>query len=306
MQGVTLVVSKEINLFPFIIRLLKAVGYTNISTTSVCKDGLNTIINQLEPTLMIIETGYYECGAPHMIGILLESFPKLNVAFFSLGFFPPDIAMCCLVNGVKSFLYFCDGEEQFNVGLRIIKNGKSFVSQSVQRKYDKRDILPKKTKELSPRLTEILKYICNGFTTVEIAQKLNIAIKTVEYYKKDLFGIFSVRNEKELVRIALYSGYIKINELDFFNGKYKVKNKYLPENNFMERQKDVLRFICNGYTEDEIIDVILISKRMISTITRKLKSHFNTRNEIELIRVALHLGFIKVDELCFYSRNYEV
>jgi DNA-binding NarL/FixJ family response regulator len=207
---------------------------------------------------------------------------------------------------IKSFLYFCDGEEQFNSGLKIIKNGESFVSQSVQKKYDKRDILPKKTKELSPRLIEILKYVCNGFKAVEISKKLNISIATVEYYKKELFIIFSVRNEKELVRIALYLGYIKIDELDFYNGKYKVKNKYLPENNFMERQKDVLRFICNGYTEDEITEVILISKRMISTITRKLYSHFNTRNEIELIRVALYFGFIKVDELCFYSRNYEV
>jgi DNA-binding CsgD family transcriptional regulator len=79
-----------------------------------------------------------------------------------------------------------------------------------------RDELPPAASEMTGRQIEVMRLLCNGFTSAEIADELSLSKRTVEFHKAQLFNKLGVRNENELIRIALYLGLIKQNELDFY------------------------------------------------------------------------------------------
>jgi len=62
--------------------------------------------------------------------------------------------------------------------------------------------------------------------------------------------------------------------------------------------------LCNGFTSTEIAAELCVSNRTVDFHKKELNNNFGTRNENELIRVALYLKIIKEDELDFYGRNY--
>src|SRR5206468_3223621 len=61
---------------------------------------------------------------------------------------------------------------------------------------------------LSPRQTEVLLMICDGFVSKEIAQMLGISPKTVEFHKANLFEKTGMRSTALLVRYAIRNGLI--------------------------------------------------------------------------------------------------
>lgn len=65
---------------------------------------------------------------------------------------------------------------------------------------------PPKPTGLTARQIAVLKAIGDGFTTKEIATKMNTSTKTVEYHRANLCNIFKVYGSVRLARIAIASG----------------------------------------------------------------------------------------------------
>jgi DNA-binding CsgD family transcriptional regulator len=55
---------------------------------------------------------------------------------------------------------------------------------------------------LTPREKELLKFIADGFTNVEIAEKLFLSVETVNSYRKNLLLKLGARNTAVLVKMA--------------------------------------------------------------------------------------------------------
>jgi DNA-binding CsgD family transcriptional regulator len=75
---------------------------------------------------------------------------------------------------------------------------------------------------LTGRQIEVLRLLCNGFTSLEIADVLHLSNRTVKFHKAELYNNLKIRNENELIRVALYLGFIKIDSLDFYGGSYEL------------------------------------------------------------------------------------
>jgi DNA-binding NarL/FixJ family response regulator len=195
--------------------------------TSQEKDSLNFVINEQKPRLVFIESCFYEAATPYMIGRLLRDFPKLRIVVFSVGEFPDDLAMWFYFHGVKNYINFRDGMCEFKRGIRKILRGEEFRSKKVQRRIDLRDKIPKAAYSFTKRQLEVLILVCNGFTTDEMGEMLHISVRTVENHKTDLYAVFHVRNERELIRVAYYLDLFKKDELCFYGGKWVIAP--LPE-----------------------------------------------------------------------------
>jgi DNA-binding NarL/FixJ family response regulator len=162
-----------------------------------------------------------------MTGRLLRDFPKLRIVAFSVGEFPDDLAMWFYFHGVKNYINFRDGMCEFKRGIRKILRGEEFRSKKVQRRIDLRDKIPKAAYSFTKRQLEVLTLICNGFTTDEMGEMLHISVRTVENHKTDLYAVFHVRNERELIRVAYYMDLFKKDELCFYGGRWVIAP--LPE-----------------------------------------------------------------------------
>ena len=169
---------------------------------------------------MIIGSGFYKCATPYMMSLLHKQYKKLNIVAVSIYDYPADLAMKFILNGINSYVSYFDGSDCFYKGLDYVRNGENYISPSVQERIDIRQELPPPAGELSDRQIEVLRLLCNGFTSTEIAAELCVSNRTVDFHKKELNNNFGTRNENELIRVALYLKIIKEDELDFYGRNY--------------------------------------------------------------------------------------
>ena len=225
MAGGTLIVSRAVKLYSFIEERFREMGFENITVTGVEKDGLNMLINELKPWIVFIGCKFYQCCTPFMMAGLHKSFPKLNFAAVSVTDFPDDLAMYFIVNGARSYVNFWEGEEEFFKGMKEIREGRGYVSPEVQRRIDMRSVSPDPSGKLSDRQIEIIRLVANGYSGAEIADTLHISKGTVDNSKSEIYTAMNVRNENEVVRVAIHQGIIKPEELHFFPRDYELRPK---------------------------------------------------------------------------------
>jgi hypothetical protein len=68
---------------------------------------------------------------------------------------------------------------------------------------------------------------------------LHISDRTVETHKSDMYKALNVRNERELLRVALYLGLIKDSAPCFWGRKWAAPPLPLPEKTRKKRTKTV-------------------------------------------------------------------
>ena len=225
MTGGTLVVSKAVKLYPDIKKLFSEWGFNDVTVTGKANDGLSMLIRELKPRIVFIGCKFYDCSTPYMVADLHKQFPKLYIAAISTDDFPDELAMYFIINGARSYVSLWDGSEQFFKGLQEIRQGRDYVSPGTQECIDKRDVTPKPSGGLTARQTEIVRLVANGYTGAEISGVLKISEGTVDNSKSEIYTALNVRNENEVIRVAIYLQIINPQELIFFGRNYVLKPK---------------------------------------------------------------------------------
>jgi DNA-binding NarL/FixJ family response regulator len=226
MRGGTLILSREKELYPYFRKRLKELGFSNFDVTGEERDSLNAIISEMNPGLILAGSGFYRCSTPYMMGQLLKLYPRLNSAAVSVFCkIPDDLAMWFIINGVKSYVNFFEGLDEFYKGLNRVRQGGEYISPGVMKRIEMRKEMPERAGNLTARHIEVVRLLSNGFTSFEIADALHISKRTLDTYKTDLYTRLNVRNENELIRAAHYLGYINPEELIFFGGRYALNPK---------------------------------------------------------------------------------
>ncbi|MDR2434606.1 MAG: LuxR C-terminal-related transcriptional regulator [Treponema sp.] len=221
MPGGTLVLSREKKLYPLFRTRLAELGFTNFEITGEERDSLNFIINEKKPRLVLVGSGFYECSTAYMMGKLLRTFPKLNIAAVSVFYkIPDDLGAWFIYNGVKSYINFLEGPDEFYGGLIKVREGKEYISPGVVERMNMRREMAEPAGNITDRQMEIIRLLCNGFTGHEICDVLAIADDTLSVQKTKIYTCLNVRNEKELIRVALFLKWITVEELCFFGREY--------------------------------------------------------------------------------------
>jgi len=112
-------------------------------------------------------------------------------------------------------------------GLKLVRDGKKYVSMSIQKRIDKRNNYPDAAGELTAQETEITRLICAGFKKKEIADTLHISERTVENHKKEIYRVLNVRNSFELYNAAHNLGIVSHDWQDVYPKDFEVRP--LPE-----------------------------------------------------------------------------
>jgi DNA-binding NarL/FixJ family response regulator len=241
MAGGTLLLSKCVNNHGYFRKRLETLGFRDVSVSDVEKDGLNMLINDLKPRIVLMSCGFYECSTPYMLGLLHRQFPDLNIACVSLEKYPVARAMSLINNGARSYVNFWDGADQFYHGIGCIKDGKIFIPEGVQEKMESQKEMASPALPLTDREIEVMRLVCNGFNTLEIADVLAISERTVYQHKQDLYRRLALRNENELIGAALCLGVVKVEELKYYGRDFDFRT--LPGKNEKGKAKKAVNKI---------------------------------------------------------------
>jgi two-component system nitrate/nitrite response regulator NarP len=224
--GGTLLLSREKQFYPYFRERFAELGFANFEVTGEERDSLNSLINDMKPRLVLVGSGFYSCSTPYMTGRLLKTFPRLTVAAISVfQKIPDDLAMWFIINGAQSYVNIHEGRDEFYRGLKKVREGEEYVAPGVIGRINKRREMAEPAGNITDRQMEIIRMLCNGFTGQEICDVLAISPDTLNVHKRKIYTTLNVRNEKELIRVALYHGWIKIEELCFYGGEYQLNPK---------------------------------------------------------------------------------
>lgn len=137
--------------------------------------------------------------------------PKTKVLFLST-FHQNSVILRALRSGGSGYvLKNCSRNELFDA-VRSVHNGKSYfsqeISQIIAQNFLIKDPAQLSIESVTPREREILYWIVNELSNVEIAEKLGISIKTVEIHRMRLLSKFGVKNTAGLVRKAIENNFL--------------------------------------------------------------------------------------------------
>jgi DNA-binding NarL/FixJ family response regulator len=217
MAGGTLLVSREVNYFPQFKQRLEKMGFPDVQVTDSEKDGLNMMINDINPDYLLIDSNFYDCGTPYMIGQLMSVFPKQNIAVITTSPFPDGIATWFIFHGIKFYVKWSDGEDEFQRGLLCILRKKEYIAPDVQYILDRLGEYPVVPLKATKRQKEILLMIWCGFSVKRIMDDLQICRATVEKHLAELMKIYNSRDRGELIKTVNRLEVFSKDELSFYD-----------------------------------------------------------------------------------------
>jgi DNA-binding NarL/FixJ family response regulator len=120
--------------------------------------------------------------------------------------------------GAKGFILKSSGKRELEYGLRAVAEGDNYFSGELLQKIIVKISSPNEPKktslfnelELTDREIETLQWLCNGYSTTEIAEKLHLSARTIESHRAKLLLKTGTKNTINLVMYAIKNKLVNI------------------------------------------------------------------------------------------------
>jgi DNA-binding NarL/FixJ family response regulator len=179
--------------------------------------GVLSTIKTCIPDIVIIEISLGTFSGLKLIEDLCHEHPDIRVLILSIH---DEVlyAERCLKAGAKGYIMKNEEPEQLLLAIRTVINGDTYISAKLAPKLIKK-LVSKSTgvnsstiEQLSNREFEVFQFIGQGMKTRDIAETLNLSIKTIETYIAHIKKKMDFKSSRELF---LYAAQLSIIEKDF-------------------------------------------------------------------------------------------
>lgn len=118
--------------------------------------------------------------------------------------------------GAMGYVLKQNASEELVAAVHTVQKGHvymtpSMASRFVQMYFRKEEEKKDRSKQLTPREQDVLKGIADGLTNRQIADELNVSIKTVQTHRGNIMEKLNLHDRVELVKYALRSGLVQLN-----------------------------------------------------------------------------------------------
>lgn len=170
------------------------------------------LIHELNPGLVLLDLTMPDGSGFDVLNHVTKNCPDIRVIVLTVHE-AGEYAIRAFREGAAGFLPKSAASTELEQAIQTVIRGEPYVSDEMSRKTvlqfgksSKRDLLD----TLSPRQREVLRLIAEGKTTKQIAQLLEISVKTVETHRAQLMERLGIRDVAGLVRYAILVGLIDV------------------------------------------------------------------------------------------------
>lgn len=143
----------------------------------------------------------------------LEKCPNLKIVALSM-FGEERYLEAMLDAGAKGFILKKIKKNELELAIKLIHSGRSYYSEELLEFFTNKYIGKSKSSETETKITkrelEVLKLVSQGFTSVEVANKLCISFRTVEGHKANLIEKTGSKNVVDLLMYAIKNNLIAL------------------------------------------------------------------------------------------------
>jgi DNA-binding NarL/FixJ family response regulator len=172
------------------------------------------LVDQLKPDLMLLDITMPEKGGFEVLDHVTKKYPEIKVIVLTVHE-AAEYAIRALRERAAGFLPKSAAPTELEQAIQTVVRGEVYISPETSQKAlleygkgttTKKDLLA----TLSPRQREVLRLIAEGRTTKQIAQVLEISVKTVETHRAQLMERLGIHDVAGLVRYAILVGLIDV------------------------------------------------------------------------------------------------
>jgi len=166
---------------------------------------------RLRPDVVIADI-----GMPMMNGLdaarkLREQIPSLRFIFLTMQD-NPNLAAFALQLGAIAFVLKHSAGQELLKAIEHVLRGQSYVTPKLRAAdwVETRTRARQFSREMTPRQRDVVQMLAEGRPMKEIAWRLNLSEKTVEFHKHHIMNVFNLKNNAEVVLFALKQGLISV------------------------------------------------------------------------------------------------
>jgi len=169
------------------------------------------LISKLRPDLVLLDITMPDGNGFEVLSHVQNNFPETRIIVLTVHE-AGEYALRALREGASGFLPKSAASTELEQAIHDVVKGGRYISPETSQKtvleYGKtrKDLL----EALSPRQREVLHLIAEGKTTKQIAQILEISVKTVESHRSQLMERLDIHDVAGLVRYAIMVGLIDV------------------------------------------------------------------------------------------------
>ena len=171
------------------------------------------LVQQLKPTLILLDITMPDGGGFEVLDQVTKRYPEIRVIVLTVHE-AGEYALRAVREGAAGYLPKSAASIELEQAIQTVIRGERYISPEtaqntifeVTNRSTKRDLLA----TLSPRQREVLRLIAEGKTTKQIAQVLEISVKTVETHRAQLMERLGIHDVAGLVRYAIIVGLIEV------------------------------------------------------------------------------------------------
>lgn len=193
---------------------LRAVLEEEYSVLGVVTDGRAMVAEaaRLKPDVIVVDVGMPFLNGLDAARRVREQAPDTKFVFLTMQD-DPNLAAAALELGAIAFVLKHSGKQELFQAIDHVLHDRSYLTPKLRAE----DWVAAKararqySKDLTPRQREVAQMCAEGRPIKEIAWRLGLSEKTVEFHKHHIMEAFNLRSNAELVLFALKLGLISIN-----------------------------------------------------------------------------------------------
>jgi DNA-binding NarL/FixJ family response regulator len=177
-----------------------------------------SMYDSLKPDLVIMDISMPGMNGIEATRIIKENDPNAKILILTMHD-NQEYLNQIIRSGAKGFVLKNTDKEELLDAVKTVAGGENFFSKDISKLIIDNYIRSAKETDknegykevpLTKREIEILKYIAEGNSNQEIANKLYISYNTVDTHRKNIMHKLSIKNTAGLVRYAIEKGLIDI------------------------------------------------------------------------------------------------
>lgn len=182
------------------------------------------LVEALQPDIVLMDIAMMGMNGLEATARISKEFPSVRVIILSMHT-NEEYVLQALRAGAAGYLLKDAGIGELEMAINAVSRGETYLSPPVSKhviaEYVRRVGFAEEDEEkfnrptvekLTLRQREILQLIAEGHTTQEIAQLLNISVKTVETHRMQLMERLDIHDVAGLVRFAIRVGLVALDE----------------------------------------------------------------------------------------------
>ena len=171
---------------------------------------LDKISGKLKPDVILLDLKMPEINGFETVVFIKEHYPSIKIIVLSM-FSDEASVMKMVKEGVEGYLLKDANKQEFIDALRTVSDNEVYYSTVVNKVIQKSFINKKPiTIRLSENEIQFLMLLCQQMSNKEIAEKMNLSVRTIDGYRDHLFEKLNVKSRIGLVLYAIKNKIVSI------------------------------------------------------------------------------------------------